>query len=133
MDEYQIPRERMMERLRNHYKIKDERVLETINNTPRHLFVPEAMKFQAYTDNALPIAGNQTISQPYIVAKMTELLELSDTSRVLEIGAGSGYQTIILSKLAGKIFSVERVQKLADEAKVRLKEFGGKKCNPELC
>ncbi len=123
MDEYQIPRERMVERLREHYKISDENVLEVMRSVPRHFFVPEAMKFQAYKDNALPIASKQTISQPYIVAKMTELLGLNPQSRVLEIGAGSGYQTIILSKLSGKVYSIERVEKLADEAQRRLGQF----------
>ncbi len=123
MDEYKIPRERMIELLRERYKIKDEKVLNAIGDTPRHLFVPEAMRFRAYTDNALPIAGNQTISQPYIVAKMTELLELSSDDRVLEIGAGSAYQTIILSRLAGKVFAIERIQKLVEQAQMRLREF----------
>jgi len=123
-DQYQIPREQMVERLREHYKIKDETVLEVMSRVPRHLFLSDALKFQAYKDNALPIAGNQTISQPYIVARMTELLELDPQSKVLELGAGSGYQTVILSKLAGKIYSIERVQKLVDKAKKRLDEFG---------
>jgi len=123
MDEYQIPRERMIERLREHYGINDKEVLKVMGSVPRHLFVPEAMKFQAYKDNALPIASKQTISQPYIVAKMTELLELKPNSRVLEIGAGSGYQTVILAKLAGKVFSIERVEELAAEAKEKLQQF----------
>ena len=126
IDQYQIPREKMVKQLREHFKIKDERVLDVMNAVPRHLFLSDALKFQAYKNNALPIAGNQTISQPYIVAKMTELLELVPTSKVLELGAGSGYQTVILSKLAGKIFSIERVSNLADEAKQKLKEFGVK-------
>ncbi|NNE98027.1 MAG: protein-L-isoaspartate(D-aspartate) O-methyltransferase [Pyrinomonadaceae bacterium] len=124
MDEHQIPRQQMVDRLRDHYKIKDEAVLEVMNTVPRHLFLSDALKFQAYKDNALPIAGNQTISQPYIVARMTELLELGGQEKVLELGAGSGYQTVILSKLAGKVFSIERVQKLANEAQQRLDEFG---------
>lgn len=124
MDEYEIPRQRMINRLREHYKISDERVLETMCVIPRHLFVPSALKAQAYADNALPIAGNQTISQPYIVAKMTELLELSPDARVLEIGAGSGYQTAILSQLAQTIFAVERVPQLAAEAQNRLQQLG---------
>ncbi len=73
MDEYEIPRGRMIERLRDYYKIADDRVLEVMRRTPRHLFVPDALKSQAYKDNALPIASNQTISQPFIVARMTEL------------------------------------------------------------
>lgn len=123
MDEYQIPRERMIERLREHYKIKDERVLDAMRRVPRHLFVPEALKTQAYRDNALPIAANQTISQPFIVARMTELLELNNQSKILEIGAGSGYQSAILSQLAHKIYAVERVPLLAKEAQERLKNL----------
>ncbi len=113
----------MIERLREHYRIGDQRVLDVMLDVPRHIFVPDAMKFQAYKDNALPIAANQTISQPYIVAKMTELLELTPSSRVLEIGAGSGYQTIILSRLAGSVYSIERVEKLADQAQQTLNQF----------
>ncbi|HXG84160.1 MAG TPA: protein-L-isoaspartate(D-aspartate) O-methyltransferase [Pyrinomonadaceae bacterium] len=123
MDEYQIPRERMIERLREHYKIKDEPVLDAMRRVPRHFFVPEALKTQAYRDNALPIAANQTISQPFIVARMTELLELNNQSKILEIGAGSGYQSAILSQLAHKIFAVERVPQLAEEARERLKNL----------
>lgn len=120
MDEYQIPREKMIIHLREHHKIKDERVLNAMFEIPRHKFVPEALKFQAYRDNALPIAAKQTISQPYIVAKMTELLELNPTDKILEIGAGSGYQTVVLSKLAGHIFAIERVEKLAAQAQEML-------------
>ncbi|MDQ3131571.1 MAG: protein-L-isoaspartate(D-aspartate) O-methyltransferase [Acidobacteriota bacterium] len=123
-DEYEIPRQRMVQRLREHYKIHDEKVLEIIQRIPRHLFVPEALKAQAYKDNALPIAANQTISQPFIVARMTELLALDDKSRVLEIGAGSGYQTAILASLAKRVFAIERIPVLAGEAQERLKKFG---------
>lgn len=123
-DEFQIPRERMVQRLREHYKIRDENVLQVMLAVPRHLFVPSALKTQAYRDNALPIASNQTISQPFIVARMTELLELNPHSKVLEIGAGSGYQTIILSQLAGKIFAVERMPALVAETGERLERFG---------
>jgi protein-L-isoaspartate(D-aspartate) O-methyltransferase len=124
MDGYEIPRGRMVERLRSHYKITDERVLDVMDKLPRHLFVPEALKSQAYKDNALPIAGGQTISQPFIVARMTELLELSGEEKVLEIGAGSGYQTAILSSLARKIFAVERIPNLAFEAEMKLRQMG---------
>ena len=123
MDEYQIPREKMVKHLREHHKIQDERVLSVMLEIPRHLFVPEALKFQAYRDNALPIDSNQTISQPFIVAKMTELLELKSTDKILEIGAGSGYQTIVLSRLAGKIYAIERVEKLAAKAQDKLNMF----------
>lgn len=123
MDEYQIPREKMVRHLREHHKIRDEEVLQAMLEIPRHQFVPEAIKFQAYRDNALPIAAKQTISQPYIVAKMTELLELELSSKVLEIGAGSGYQTVVLSKLAGHIYAIERVEKLAAQAQEKLDRF----------
>jgi protein-L-isoaspartate(D-aspartate) O-methyltransferase len=123
-DGYEILRGAMVARLREHYHIRDERVLEVMNRLPRHLFVPEAIKHQAYKDNALPIASNQTISQPFIVARMTELLELKPNSRVLEIGAGSGYQTAVLASIAGKIFAVERIPNLASEAQERLQKLG---------
>ena len=123
MDEYQIPRERMIKRLKDHYKIHDERVLDAMCVIPRHFFVPSALKAQAYADNALPIAGNQTISQPFIVARMTELLELTPESKVLEIGSGSGYQTAILAKLARKVYSIERMPQLTAEAQERLQKL----------
>lgn len=123
-DGYEILRGAMVKRLRDHYHIRDTRVLDVMNRLPRHLFVPEAIKHQAYKDNALPIASNQTISQPFIVARMTELLELTPNSRVLEIGAGSGYQTAVLASLAGKVFAIERIPNLAAEAQERLQKLG---------
>ena len=114
----------MVEKLRDHYKISDPRVLDAMNRVPRHKFVPEALASQAYKDNALPIAAGQTISQPFIVARMTELLELKGRERVLEIGGGSGYQTAVLSLLARKIYSIERIPVLAAEAKHRLPLLG---------
>lgn len=123
MDEYQISRAAMIKNLREHYKIRDERILEVMSLVPRHLFVPDALKSQAYKDNALPISNNQTISQPFIVARMTEILELMPESKVLEIGAGSGYQTAILAKLARKIYAIERVPSLAKQAQERLNKL----------
>jgi protein-L-isoaspartate(D-aspartate) O-methyltransferase len=123
-DGYEIPRGRMVEKLCDHYKIADERVLDAMNRVPRHVFVPDALKSQAYKDNALPIAGGQTISQPFIVAKMTELLELKGRERVLEIGSGSGYQTAVLATLARKVFAVERIPALAAGAKEKLRTLG---------
>jgi protein-L-isoaspartate(D-aspartate) O-methyltransferase len=114
----------MVERLRQHYGIQDERVLNVIREVPRHLFVPEALAGRAYGDHALPIAANQTISQPFIVARMSELLEVSKESRVLEIGAGSGYQTAVLSYLAGQVYSIERIAELAREAQARIRQLG---------
>jgi len=122
--DYRIPRERMAERLREHYRISDVRVLEAMRTIPRHLFVPEALQSRAYGDHALPIAKEQTISQPFIVARMSELLEANERSRVLEIGAGSGYQTAILSRLAAQVYSIERIADLARGAQARIRSLG---------
>ena len=123
-DGFEILRDAMVERLRSHYRIADERVLAVMASLPRHLFVPEALKAQAYKDNALPIAGGQTISQPFIVARMTELLDLKGNEKVLEIGAGTGYQTAILASLVRKVFAIERLPNLAAEAEQRLHSIG---------
>lgn len=113
----------MVERLRAQYKILDNKVLAAITVVPRHLFVPEALRGNAYGDHALPIAAGQTISQPFIVARMTELLEINRSSKVLEIGAGSGYQTAILACLAKDVYAVERIKELADDAERRLRQL----------
>ena len=104
--------------------VKDPRVIAAMQKIPRHLFVEEALQNQAYTDHPLPIGEKQTISQPYIVALMTEALELKGTEKVLEIGAGSGYQTAILAELAQKVFSIERIRSLAVKARKLLFELG---------
>jgi len=104
--------------------IKDPHVLEAMNKVPRHLFMPEALLEKAYEDVALPIGEGQTISQPYTVAVMTELLELSGDEKVLEIGTGSGYQAALLSELAREVFTIERVPVLADESRTRLAGLG---------
>ncbi len=114
----------MVERLRDHYGIRDPRVLEAMAEVPRHLFVPEALQGRAYGDHALPIDANQTISQPYIVARMTELLEADKSSRVLEIGAGSGYQTAVLARVAGQVYAIERIPELARQAQARIRSLG---------
>jgi len=113
----------MVDRLRDYYKIRDANVLEAMRIVPRHAFVPEALQGRAYGDHALPISGSQTISQPYIVARMTELLEIDSESRVLEIGAGSGYQTAVLAKVAGQVYSIERIGSLAREAQNRIRQL----------
>ena len=105
-------------------KIKDQRVLEAMRKVPRHKFVPERMRREAYDDHPLPIGEGQTISQPYMVAIMTELLELRGEEKVLEIGTGSGYQLAILAELAREAFSVERFGPLADQSRTRLRELG---------
>jgi protein-L-isoaspartate(D-aspartate) O-methyltransferase len=104
--------------------IKDPRVIAAMKKVPRHLFVEEALESQAYNDHPLPIGEKQTISQPYMVALMTEALQLKEKERVLEIGAGSGYQTAILAELAEKVFSIERIRSLAIKARQLLYELG---------
>jgi protein-L-isoaspartate(D-aspartate) O-methyltransferase len=122
--DYAQGRQKMIERLRHQQGIRDERVLAAMAIVPRHLFVPEALRSHAYGDHALPIAGGQTISQPFIVARETELLELTTKDRVLEIGAGSGYQTAILAQVAGQVFAIERLSELARGAQRLLAELG---------
>ena len=104
--------------------IHDERVIEAMGKVPRHLFVDEALRDQAYSDHPLPIAENQTISQPYVVALMTESLELKGSEKVLEIGTGSGYQSAVLAELADRVFSIERHPDLAYRANSILQEAG---------
>lgn len=103
--------------------IKNDRVLDAIASIPRENFVDEALSHQAYDDSSLPIGCGQTISQPYIVAKMTELLQLTPTAKVLEIGTGSGYQTAVLAKLVDHVCSVERIKSLQWNTKRRLKQL----------
>ncbi len=114
----------MVERLRKRYRIRDERVLAAIAKIPRQLFVLEAMRGHSYGDHALPIDFGQTISQPYIVARQTELLEVTKQDRVLEIGAGSGYQTAVLAEVAGQVFALERLPELAKRAQAMLPQLG---------
>jgi len=104
--------------------IKDPKLIAALKKIPRHLFVEEALQNQAYTDHPLPIGEKQTISQPYMVALMTEALLLTGREKVLEIGTGSGYQTAILAELSEKVFSVERIRPLAIRARKLLYELG---------
>jgi protein-L-isoaspartate(D-aspartate) O-methyltransferase len=104
--------------------ITDARVLEAMRKVPRHLFLEEALSDRAYDDSALPIGEKQTISQPYIVALMTQALALQATAKVLEIGTGSGYQTAILAELAARVYSIERVKSLALQTRERLDRLG---------
>jgi len=119
----QRTRDRLVERLRVE-GIRNERVLEVIRATPRHLFVDEALASRAYEDTALPIGYGQTISQPYIVARMTELLLGAAPRTVLEVGTGSGYQAAILSKLAKQVYAVEIIPELATNARYTLEALG---------
>ena len=104
--------------------VRDPRVLEAMRDVPRHLFVDASQRTAAYEDHPLPIAGHQTISQPYIVALMTELLDLQPGETVLEIGTGSGYQSAVLARLARQVYSIEIVPELAREAGERLQRLG---------
>ncbi|MBN2287952.1 MAG: protein-L-isoaspartate(D-aspartate) O-methyltransferase [Candidatus Glassbacteria bacterium] len=104
--------------------VKDARVLEAMRKVPRHLFIPPDRRDEAYGDFPLPIGHGQTISQPYIVALMTELLRLKPESRVLEIGTGSGYQAAVLAELAAEVYSIEIVEPLCEKASELLAGFG---------
>ena len=104
--------------------IADARVVDAMRRVPRHLFVEEALRDQAYGDSALPIGEGQTISQPYTVARMTELLRLTGRERVLEVGTGSGYQAALLGHLAGRVCTIERVARLAERARQTLESLG---------
>jgi len=104
--------------------IKDPRVIAAMRKVPRHLFVEEALQNEAYSDRPLPIGEKQTISQPYMVAAMTEALQLTGREKVLEIGAGSGYQTAILGEVARKVFSIERILSLTMKARTLLLDLG---------
>ncbi len=124
MTDYEELRRLMVETQLVPRGIRDARVLEAMLKVPRHLFVGESLQHKAYDDMALPIGNGQTISQPYMVAVMTELLELKGDERVLEVGTGSGYQAAILAELAAEVYSVERVEPLAVKARERLEGLG---------
>ena len=120
---YELSRKQMVERQIVAQGVKDARLIAAMKKVPRHLFVPEALQYQAYEDHPLPIGDGQTISQPYMVALMTEALELKGGERVLEIGTGSGYQAAILAELCGKVFTVERIDKIARRARQTLDDL----------
>ncbi|MDA8079727.1 MAG: protein-L-isoaspartate(D-aspartate) O-methyltransferase [Nitrospiraceae bacterium] len=123
MAEYRDIREHMVRTQLIPRGIKDPRVLDAMRRTPRHLFLDESMREAAYTDSALPIGEGQTISQPYMVAVMTELLELDGHEKVLEIGTGTGYQAAVLAELAREVFTMERISVLAARAEERFREL----------
>lgn len=121
---FDIARKRMVESQLVSRGVKDRRLIEAMLKVPRHVFVEEAMAAQAYSDTSLPIGEKQTISQPYMVALMTELLQLSGKEKVLEIGTGSGYQAAILATLADRVYTVERIRSLALKARKALDSLG---------
>lgn len=124
MSRQEMERLRMVEDQIASRGIKDDRVLQAMREIPRHLFVPEHLISQAYFDEPLPIGLEQTISQPYIVAYMTEVLRLSMKDKVLEVGTGSGYQTAVLSGLVSEVYTIERVESLSNKARDVLKNLG---------
>ncbi|HSF40953.1 MAG TPA: protein-L-isoaspartate(D-aspartate) O-methyltransferase [Thermoanaerobaculia bacterium] len=124
MSDYAVQRERMVRDLIAARGVKDERVLAAMRKIQRHLFVRDHLRSQAYGDHALPIGSSQTISQPYIVARMSELLEVGREHSVLEIGTGSGYQTAVLALLARRVYSLERIAELAQQAIPRMRQLG---------
>jgi protein-L-isoaspartate(D-aspartate) O-methyltransferase len=124
--DFEKDRERMVKVQLEMRGIKDKGVLEAMEKIPRHMFVPENMLTYSYNDEPLPIGEGQTISQPYIVAYMTEALELKQSDRVLEIGTGSGYQAAVLAEMGGEVYSVELNQDLSMQAQKVLKHLGYK-------
>src|SRR5688500_5465607 len=123
-DEQGAARRRMVQVQLRERGIHDPHVLRIMEAMPRHLFVDDALEAKAYSDSALPIGASQTISQPYMVALMTQALELTGEEKVLEIGTGSGYQTAILAELADRIFTVERIATVGLSARDRLTRMG---------
>ena len=122
--DFRIARERMVKDQLVARRIKDERVLQVMGKIPRHLFIEEALAGEAYNDHPVPIGEKQTISQPYIVAVMTEALELKGDENTLEIGAGSGYQTAILAELSSRVYTIERIESLLVDARKILAQLG---------
>ena len=123
-DHYVDLREKMVDEQIRKRGVKDKSVLEVMRKVPRHLFVDPDSMDAAYEDNAMPIEFDQTISQPYIVALMTELLELNAASKVLEIGTGCGYQTAVLAEIVEQVYTVEILPELAQSASRRFEDFG---------
>lgn len=123
-DQWTALRERMVNEQLRSRDIRDRRVLDAMRAVPRHLFVPEPQRREAYGDYPLPIGYSQTISQPYIVAFMTQALDVAPEHKVLEIGTGSGYQAAVLARLVRDVYTIEIVEPLAERARAALKELG---------
>jgi protein-L-isoaspartate(D-aspartate) O-methyltransferase len=122
--DFNLSRERMVKNQLIARGIKDERVLQAMGKIPRHLFIEDALYGEAYNDHPVPIGEKQTISQPYIVALMTEALELKENENTLEIGTGSGYQTAILAELSSRVYTIERIKSLLGNARKLLSQLG---------
>lgn len=123
-DEWTNARQRMVSEQLRSRDIRDARVLEAMQTVPRHLFVPQPQRSQAYGDYPLPIGHGQTISQPYIVAFMTQALDVAPEHKVLEIGTGSGYQAAVLARLVRVVYTIEIVEPLAERSRATLKDLG---------
>jgi protein-L-isoaspartate(D-aspartate) O-methyltransferase len=123
-DELAAARARMVDEQLRGRDIVDQRVLDAMERVPREIFVPENQRHRAYDDAALPIGHGQTISQPYMVARICEVLALRGEERVLDVGTGSGYQAAVLAELAGEVFSIERIPELSEQARVNLAAAG---------
>ncbi len=121
---FEAERRRMVETQIEARGVRDPRVLRAMETVPRHLFVPEGLRGRAYADEPLPIGEGQTISQPYIVAYMTEALALRGGEKVLEVGTGSGYQTAVLAELAAEVYTIELVEDLSTRARETLDRLG---------
>ena len=122
--DFNLSRERMVKNQLIARGIKDKRVLQVMGKIPRHLFIEDALYGEAYNDHPVPIGEKQTISQPYIVALMTEALELKGDEKTLEIGTGSGYQTAILAELSSRVYTIERIKSLLGNARKLLSRLG---------
>jgi protein-L-isoaspartate(D-aspartate) O-methyltransferase len=122
--DYRLARERMVRNQLIPRGITDKRVLKAMGKIQRHLFMDEALVGEAYNDHPLPIGHKQTISQPYIVALMTQALELAGNEKILEIGTGSGYQTAVLAELSSRVYTIERIRALMEKARHMLQELG---------
>jgi protein-L-isoaspartate(D-aspartate) O-methyltransferase len=130
--DWAVLRKRMVDEQLIPRGIKNKRVLDAFYKVERHKFIPEALRMSAYADFPVPIGEGQTISQPYIVALMTECLDLGGEEKVLEIGTGSGYQTAILAELTQEVYSIERFKKLAESAKATLNNLDYKNINIKI-
>ena len=122
--DFDLSRERMVKNQLIARGIKDKKVLQAMSKIPRHLFIEDALYGEAYNDHPVPIGEKQTISQPYIVALMTEALKLKGDEKTLEIGTGSGYQTAILAELSSRVYTIERIKSLLGKARKLLAQLG---------